>query len=140
MQEWHYYAVMGKAREKLAEVLNRGNAWALKAPLILGVTRDASIENKNETREYGMYDVALSAMSLVVEAEHQGLRAHQMAGFKEEIFRRILNIPEKEIPMVMIAVGYEGETANLPPEVEAKEARPRIRKPINEVVTLVKDL
>jgi nitroreductase len=139
-QEWHYYAVMGKAREKLAEVLNRGNAWALKAPLILVVTRDGSIENRTESREYGMYDVALSTMSLVVEAEHQGLRAHQMAGFKEEIFRRVLNIPENEIPVVMVAVGYEGEAKDLPPEVGAKEARPRIRKPINEVVTIVGDL
>ena len=139
-QEWHYYAVMGEARAKLSEVLNRGNQWALSAPLVLAVTRDGSIENKTETREYGMYDVALSVMSLVVEAEHQGLRAHQMAGFKDEQFRRILNISEKEIPVVMIAVGYEGEAKDLPPEVIEKEKRPRIRKEINEVVEIIKDL
>jgi nitroreductase len=139
-QEWHYYAVVGEARQKLSEVLNRGNQWALNAPLILGVTRDGSIENKSESREYGMYDVALSAMSLVVEAEHQGLRAHQMAGFKEEIFRKVLNIPDKEIPVVMVAVGYEGEAKDLPPEVVEKEKRLRVRKPINEVVTIVENL
>lgn len=139
-QEWHYYAVMGESRQKFSEVLNHGNQWALSAPLVLAVTRDGSIENKTETREYGMYDVALSAMSLVVEAEHQGLRAHQMAGFKDEPFRRVLNIPEKEIPVVMIAVGYEGEAKDLPPEVELKEKRPRIRKPISEVVTIIKYL
>ena len=28
-QEWHYYAIMGSAREKLAEGLSRGNHFAL---------------------------------------------------------------------------------------------------------------
>ena len=136
-QEWRYYAVMGGARKKLAEILSPGNQWALKAPLILGVTRDASIENKTESREYGMYDVALSVMSLVIEAEHQGLRAHQMAGFNEEAFRRAFGIPANETPVVMAAVGYEGDVKDLDPIVQAKEARPRMRKPLNEVVTIV---
>jgi nitroreductase len=139
-QEWHYYAVVGDSRAKLAEALNRGNHWALEAPLLLAVTRDGSIENKTEDREYGMYDVALSVMSMVVEAEHQGLRAHQMAGWKEEPLRQILRIPEQEIPVVMVAVGYEGEVRDLPPEVQEKKTRPRVRKPINEVVTIVGDL
>jgi nitroreductase len=139
-QEWHYYAVTGEGRHKLAEVLNRGNHWALKAPLIIGVTRDGSIENKTESREYGMYDVALSVMSLVVEAEHQGLRTHQMAGFKDEPFRRILNIPEKEIPVVMVVIGYEGKVEDLDPIVQAKENHARTRKPIGEVVEVIKDL
>lgn len=136
-QEWRYYAVMGEARQKLAEVLNTGNRWALAAPLILCVVRDGSVENKSETREYGMYDVALSVMSLAVEAEHQGLRAHQMAGFREEAFRRVLHIPENEVPVVMVAVGYEGEPKELDPTAQAKEKRPRTRKPIHEAVTMV---
>jgi nitroreductase len=124
-QEWHYYVVTGEARQKMAEVLKPGNHWALEAPLLLAVTRDTSIDNQTESREYGMYDVALSVMSLVVEAEHQGLRARQMAGFHDESFRRILGIPENEAPVVVVAVGYERESG---------EKRPRTRKPINEVV------
>lgn len=143
-QEWRYYAFIGQAREKLAEVLNRGNWWALRAPLIIAVTRDASIENKTESREYGMYDVALSVMSLVVEAEHQGLRAHQLAGFKEKPLKQILNLSQTELPAVVVAVGYEGGSEHIDPEVrsliEEKEARPRVRKPIEGVVKIIKDL
>ena len=88
-----------------------------------------------------MYDVALSAMSLVVEAEHQRLRAHQMAGFKEETFRRVLKIPENEIPAVIIAIGYEGTVEDLEPIVREKEmTRQRVRKPMNEVVTVVEKI
>lgn len=46
-------------------------------------------------------------------------------------------IPDKEISVVMIAVGYEGEAKDLPPEVQEKEKRPRVRKPVNEVVTVM---
>lgn len=139
-QEWRYYAVMGKERERLAEVLVPGNHWALKAPLLLGVTRDTSIENKTESREYGMYDVALSVMCLAIEAEHQGLRTHQMAGFREEAFRRAFGILEQEIPVVMVAVGYEGNEGNIDPVARAKEQRPRARKSIEDIVTIVREI
>ena len=137
-QEWHYSAFMGGAREKLAEVLKPGNHWALKAPLLLGVTRNALVENKTESREYGAYDVALSVMSLVIEAEHQGLRARQMAGFYEEPFRRVLKIPDNEAPVVMVAVGYEGDARDLDPVLREKENRPRSRRPIEEVITVIR--
>jgi nitroreductase len=130
-QDWHYYAVMGATRERLAEVLSSGNHWALKAPLILCVTRDTSVEVTTESRSYGMYDAALSVMSLVVEVEHQGLRARQMAGFKEEPFRKVLNLPANESPVVIVAVGYEEA-------LQEKEIQPRERKPIEAVVTVVK--
>lgn len=140
-QEWKYYAVMGEARLKLSEALSKGNHYALTAPLLLVVTRDSTIENKFGPREYGMYDVALSAMSLVVEAEHQGLKAHQMAGFDDDVLRRILFIPENELPVVMIAVGYESDEKELDYNTgKPREERPRARKPIEEVVKIVKDL
>lgn len=139
-QDWHYYAVVGSAREKLSEALNTGNQWALKAPLILAVTRDTSLDNKSESREYGAYDVALSVMSLVVEAEHQGLRAHQMAGFKEEVLHRVLGMSPEEAPVVVVAIGYEGTLESLDPVVQEKEKRPRIRKPVEDVVKVVSEL
>ncbi len=136
-QEWRYYAVTGDARKHFVEILVPGNHWALQAPLLLAVTRDGSIENKFETREYGTYNVGLSVMCLVVEVEHQGLRAHQMSGFFEEPFRRLLNIPAREIPIVVVAVGYEGNIHDLSPDMQAREQRPRTRKPIEQVVTFI---
>ncbi len=139
-QEWHYYAITGELRQKLSEALTRGNQWALAAPLLIAVTRDTSIENATETRAYGMYDVALSVMSLVIEAEHQGLRAHQMGGFKEEILRDLLKIPAHEAPVVMLAIGYEGNVEDVDPIIQEKEKRPRTRKPLEEMVTVVKEI
>jgi len=143
-QDWHYYAVVGAARAKLADVFTRGNQYALAAPLILCVVRNTAVEPVTESRSYGMYDTALSVMCLAIEAEHQGLRAHQMAGFYEEKFREVLRLPANEIPVVMVAVGYEitNETVieKLDPSLREKMARPRTRKPIEEVVTMVREL
>lgn len=136
-QEWHYYAVTGDARRHFTEILVPGNHWAVRAPLLLAVTRDGSIDNTTESRPYGMYDVALSVMCLVVEAEHQGLRAHQMSGFHDEPFQRLLGIPENEIPVVVVAVGYEGTAEDLPPEFQSRPHRPRTRKPLDQVVTVI---
>lgn len=138
-QEWHYYALLGKARESFAKVLDTGNQWALRAPLLLGVTRNTSIENRVEAREYGVYDVALSVMCLVIEAEHQGLRAHQMAGFQADAFRSALSIPDNEEPIVVVAVGYEAREENLDERTRAKEHRSRIRKSINEILTILRE-
>jgi len=136
-QDWRYYATIGQARKKFTDILNAGNHWALKAPLLLTVTRDISSESKTESREYGTYDVALSVMSLVIEAEHQGLRAHQMAGFKEKELIRVLKMPPQETPVVIIAIGYEGSTEDLDPITKEKEMRPRIRKSIKEIVKIL---
>ncbi len=138
-QEWHYYAATGAARGIFAEILNPGNSWALNAPLIIAATRDSSIEDKTESREYGVYNVGLSVMSLVIEAEHQGLRCCQMAGFKEEPFRRLLKIPDQEIPVVIIAIGYESPAEPTDPVVAEKEKRPRQRKSIADMVTFIED-
>jgi nitroreductase len=140
-QDWHYYAIMGAARAKLADVLSRGNQWALAAPLILCVVRNTAVEPVTESRAYGMYDVALSVMCLAIEAEHQGLHAHQMAGFNEEKFREALKLPANEVPVVMVAIGYE-EThlEKLDATLQEKMARPRTRKPIEEVVTVMREL
>jgi nitroreductase len=138
-QDWHYYAVTGNARQKLANVLSQGNAWALKAPLILCVTHDTATEAIVQSRQYGMYNVALSVMCLVVEAEHQGLRARQMAGFDETAFRIALDLPINEAPAVIVAVGYEDPSMKeLDSALQGREKVRPPRKEIGEIITIVK--
>lgn len=136
-QDWHHYAFVGSAVAQLESVLNRGNHWALRAPLVVASTRDTSVENNAESREYGSYDVALSVMSMVIEAEHQGLRAHQMAGFKSAELKTITAMPDTEIPVVITAFGYEGDVSLLDERTREKEKRPRTRKPLHDTLTII---
>lgn len=136
-QDWHFYALTGAAIQKMQPVLSRGNQWALEAPLLLGVTHNYSAEEEQKPAAYGMYDVALSVMSLILEAEHQGLKAHQIAGFDKELFTEVLNIPATQKPAVMVPVGYEGDTTQLDERTQEKEKKPRIRKELSEIITLI---
>ncbi len=138
LQDWHHYAFLGQAVQQLKPAINRGNHWLLAAPLVVGSTRDASLKNTTESRNYGMYDVALSVMSMVLEAEHLGLRAHQIAGFRETELKKILSLPAHEELVVVTAFGYEGSIESLDDRTKAKEmSKKRERKPLDQVVTVV---
>ncbi len=82
---------------------------------------------------YYAYDAALSVMSLVIEAEHQGLRVHQMAGYKENKVRKALGFPENIRVIVLFALGYEGDAKctwdKLEERIKERLAEPRKRKP-----------
>jgi len=78
----------------------------------------------------------LSVVSLTIEAEHQGLRVNQMAGWKEEKVKKALGYPEQNRIIVVFALGYEADTITIWDKLEEKMkerlAKPRERNPINK--------
>jgi hypothetical protein len=85
---------------------------------------------------YYAYDAGLSVMGLTLEAEHQGLRVHQMAGWKEDLVKAALGFPDAYRVLVVFALGYEGEPMavwdQLADRIKARLARPRTRRPVAE--------
>jgi nitroreductase len=70
----------------------------------------------------------------VLQATALGLAAHQMAGFRLDQARADCQIPEGYEPAAMIAVGYAGDPGLLSEHLRAREAQPRVRKPLSELV------
>lgn len=134
LQPWRYIVRTSEAaRAAMAPCLSRGNQWALAAPVLITlVTRVADGGTSNDI-PYAYYDCGLSAMSLVVEAESRGLRAHQMAGWNREPLIALLNLPAGYEPVTVIALGYEGDPARQDSGPREKEAPPRVRRPPGEV-------
>lgn len=137
-QPWRY--ILGRngsaTHQKIAATLVGFNRdWALKAPLlILGTARTVG-GKRNAPNAYAMYDLGQATALLVVEAVALGLAAHQMGGFDHDAVRTALEIPEKFAVGSVIAVGYQGEPADLPNEtLIARETEPRSRKPLSEIV------
>jgi nitroreductase len=81
---------------------------------------------------YYLSDCGQAAMSLVLQAEHMGLRCHQMAGWEQGPVRAALGIPDDEQLIVVMAIGYEGDPADLDERTREKEAVPRTRRPLGE--------
>jgi nitroreductase len=121
------------SRPALEEALAKGNAWAKAAPLLVVVAaREGDDGFYNDVRYY-LYDCGLSVMQFVLEAESQGLRAHQMAGWDGDKVRSALAIPQDYQPIVVFALGYEGRLEDLEPSVQEKERKPRTRKELREI-------
>lgn len=137
-QSWNYVFVGKKAstRSAFEEALTRGNAWAKKAPYLVAVAADPDLDCKDNGLPFYAYDAALSVMCLVVEAEHLGLRVHQMAGWDEQKVRQALEYPSNFRVIVVFALGYEADIKSvwdtLDERTRGKLGRARERRPASD--------
>lgn len=137
-QSWNYVFVPKKAgtRPALEATLTRGNSWAQKAPYLVAVAADPDQDCKNNGLPFYAYDAGLSVMCLVIEAEHLGLRVHQMAGWDEQKVKQALGYPSNFRVIVVFALGYEADIKSIWDTIDErtrkKIERPRERKPSNE--------
>ena len=137
-QPWNYVFVhkTSPRRKDLEDALSRGNGWAKRAPYLVVVGADPEQDCKTNGLPYYAYDAGLSVMNLVIEAERQGLRVHQMAGYKEDKAKSALGFPRTYRVVVLFALGYEGDAKSiwdrLEERIEERLAEPRKRKPEHE--------
>ena len=138
-QPWRYVFVSRNesSRKDLENSLALPNSWAKKAShLVVVFAREKDDKPYNKV-PYHIYDSGLSAMSLVLEAEHQCLKCHQMAGFDPKKVRLALGIPEEYDVLVIIAVGYENKKLKISEKVGSKIKEKIIgsknRKPFSEI-------
>jgi nitroreductase len=131
-QPWRIVLVTDPAvRERMHEGLMTGNRrWAVRAPILAVIVSrvEADDVRHDNAIPYYLYDCGQAAMSLVLQAEHMGLRCHQMAGWEQGPVRTALSIPDEEQPIVVMAIGYEGDIADLDERSREKEMVPRSRK------------
>lgn len=83
---------------------------------------------------WSAYDAGQAAAMLSVQAMHEGVYVHQMAGFDKEKARTIPGVVEDLEPLAVIALGYYADPAMLSPEILARESAIRTRKPLDSLV------
>ena len=136
-QPWRYLVATkadAEAHARMGSVLVPGNAWAHKAWALVLSTARLGFERNGKPNLHAWHDVGAASAMMSLEAVNQGLCLHQMAGFDREKARGLFGIPEGWEPVAMIAIGYAGSLDHLPEEQKAAEARPRVRKPMPEIV------
>jgi len=57
-----------------------------------------------------------------------------MAGFDKDKAREVLKIPRGFEPVTMMAMGYQGDLDDADESIRARELKPRVRKPLEEIV------
>ncbi|TWE10182.1 nitroreductase family protein [Rudaeicoccus suwonensis] len=144
-QPWRFLVgLRGDATHALiVETLTRGNlAWAPAASAILiGLRQVAALPDdpKGELRtyDYTAYDLGQAVAHLTVQAASLGLDVHQFAGFDHAALAATARVPDHLQPVAGIAIGRwwpETERHGVDPAIEAKEQRPRQRRPAGELV------
>ena len=137
-QPWSYIVARREEPEEFKKLLSclveANQEWAKAAPvLVLGVVTLRFTRNNKENRA-AVHDLGLAAENLVLEATSRGLAVHQMIGIEPDKAREIYSIPEQSEAWTAMAIGYRGDPAKLPKELEKRDLMPRKRKRLAEFV------
>lgn len=80
------------------------------------------------------YDLGQAVAHLSVQAHHDGLHVHQMAGFDRDALRAHFGLEERFLPVTVITLGDLGDPELLPDALRERESAPRSRRPLAESV------
>lgn len=122
-------AAWEKALACLAEANRK---WAKNAPLLVVAFAQTHFDHNGKPNRHCAYDAGAASFSLVMEAEHRGLRCHQMGGFDTSAMCAALGAPEGFDCLSVIAVGVQAEARTLPDDLREREESARARLPAGE--------
>ncbi|MGI9297519.1 MAG: nitroreductase family protein [Gammaproteobacteria bacterium] len=122
-----------EAWRRMLECLAEGNRrWAKNAPLLVLVCAAKVFARDGKPNRHGQYDAGAAAFALVLEAEHHGLRCHQMGGFDPQAAVAAFNVPENFECMSVVAIGEQAGAERLETDLRERETAERARVPAGE--------
>ena len=133
-QPWRLVAVTGERLEALRASLTEGNKWASRAPLIVAFATKPSLDCRSDAgRDYAFFDLGMAAMSFMLQATHEGLIAHPIAGFAAAKAAKAIELEADFVLVTLLIVGKSGDESLLAEWQLAREHGGRERKPLAEV-------
>ena len=135
-QPWRFVVVTGEDNlQRVHDHLPGANYWVKKAPVIVCVAVKKEDDCMlSDGRDYGFFDAGLAVMNLVLQATHEGLIAHPIAGYKPVEIKEALGMPSDHTLITLVAVGYSGDEGHLNEKHLELEHSKRDRKSMEEVV------
>lgn len=140
-QPWRFWVATREhpaALERLQSYLTEGNSWAKRAPVLVLSAYKLHRERDGLPNRMAFRDLGAAEQNLALQAFALGLVVHQMEGFDHERAKREL-LPDGFEPGTMSAIGYLGDPDTLPEKLRERELRPRVRKPLGEIVFTLPD-
>ena len=117
----------------LSTLVPFNQSWANSAALIGISIGRTHFEHNGEPNHWSAYDTGAAMAMLTVQAESEGLKVHQMAGFDGAKAKEVLSIPDGHHPIAAFVIGYLGDVATLPEPLRERELQPGQRKPVAEI-------
>lgn len=137
-QPWRYVICDSQTNKgawnKAFDCLAEGNqSWAGNAPLLMLALADSRFASRDNANRWGQYDTGAASENLCLQATAMGLMAHQMGGFDKDKALQAFLIPERYVPMAMIAVGYQLSLEAMSEEQKERELNERGRRPLGDL-------
>lgn len=133
-QPWRFIAVEGETLAALKDCLEPGNYWGRTSPLIFAVVSDLAWGARlSGGRDYALFETGMACMNLMIQATAEGLYAHPIAGFKPDMAKAALGVPEAHILQTLIICGWPGDMGGLNEKHRASETAARNRKTMEQV-------
>jgi nitroreductase len=137
-QPWYFIVATKEDAAEYARLLSclreNNQQWASHAPVLMVSVAKLAFDANGQPNRYAFHDVGLAVANLIVQATALGLFVHQMAGFYPDKVREIYGVPEDFEPVAGIVLGYPGDPAILPEDLQQRELAPRARKPVETFV------
>jgi len=137
-QPWTYvYAIKEQPElwQNIFDSLSEGNrVWVKDAPLLIVSMARKWFTRNGVANSNAKYDLSAANSFLSLQATELGLNVHQMGGYDGVVLRKSLNIPQEYELGVVMAVGYPGDSRQLPENLRIREEGPRNRLVQDEFV------
>lgn len=135
-QPWRFFVgIKGDSTwQRIFDSLGEFNqAWAKNAPILILTATHMEFSQNQKPNHHAMHDLGLATAMLMVQATHQGLHTHGMAGFDHGKARAAFSIPPEYEVGAVLAIGYFGNPEKLPEGMKQRELEPRKRKSLSEI-------
>lgn len=136
LQPW-YFLVGFNGDEVFAKIFNTlvefNQLWVINAPVLaLGIVKTTN--PKGAPNGYAGYDLGQAMAMLSLQAQHEGIYTHQMAGFDSDAAALAFEMPDDYKVMVAFTLGYRSDSMILHSSLQKLEESPRTRRPSSESV------
>lgn len=134
-QPWRYY--VGRRGDEVFQQILSGlgdfnQTWAKHAAALMLACGTRQRANGDPHPSY-QYDVGLSVSQASFQAHHLGYVTHQMTGFSHDAICKTFDLTTLD-PVVVVAIGKQGDVDNLPTQMAERERVPSSRKNLSEIV------
>lgn len=121
----------------ILDALMEGNRkWAKDAStLVLSIAQvEYTFNEKLFKNAYAWHDTGMANVLLMIQAAGLGISTHPMGGFDHQKAKDNLNLSKEYEPILVIAMGYEGDQSKLPEDLLKRHTAPRKRKDLSEII------
>ncbi|MBP6029998.1 MAG: nitroreductase family protein [Sphingobium sp.] len=139
-QPWRFACALrgdGYWKAYLDALIPFNQAWAANASALIYIVSDTIMEAYGERKpsHSHSFDSGAAWMAMALQAHSMGLITHGMSGIDFDKAAKAINLPEGFSIEAAVALGYPGDKAILPKELQEREV-PSDRKPLGETMVM----